>query len=352
MGLLRHRREDIRAGRLRRCLARLLDVEGRHRRLEKGEVHRHGNGATSLSLVAGSAHTRLHVVNAPRFLEHADVRLGEVGLRRRTGRRRYGSRNRQCVRVKHGWRGLVKVAVHEGLEGNKLGKLTAENLGASTKAVDEASRSLEVFGEIVHLVETLSVGARVHEEVRRAVKLDHNTTRFSGVSLVVLEVDALDVGKWVLDLVPGLFVVDVVGHRTLIGRVEDDEIHHILTDTRPGANAQSTTGEMLNDWAGSVSTIQRVEAGVLHSNVGRARYNPHKELKEREVELDVTYELCLGRSGHRQGASHFHRGRVQCGLKSFRQDPFRIPWPAWQDTGAWTRGSNPDPHRSQDASSP
>lgn len=56
-----------------------------------------------------------------------------------------------------------------------------------------------------------------------------------------------DVGKWELDLVASRVVVDVVGDARFVRRVEDDQIHRILTHSSPAANAERTAGEVMND---------------------------------------------------------------------------------------------------------
>lgn len=145
--------------------------------------------------------------------------------------------------------GLVRVGlvtVHEGLQRHKLGELATENLGVSTEVVNHALRSLLVLSEVATLEEAIGRGRRVHEEVWWPVQLDDDATKLVRVALAVLEIDRLDVSEGVLDLVPGLLIVDVVGHRTLVRRVKDDQVHSVLTDPSPFANAERAAGQMVN----------------------------------------------------------------------------------------------------------
>lgn len=131
IGLLRDRRVDGRVVWLGLRLARLLDVEGRHGRVQHGEVDRHGDGPASLPLVARTAAT--HVRRQPNcpllLLEHADVRLGEVWLRRRPCSRRDRSRRGQILWMLELGRYVMHVVpVHEGLKGHELRELSAQHL--------------------------------------------------------------------------------------------------------------------------------------------------------------------------------------------------------------------------------
>lgn len=140
------------------------------------------------------------------------------------------------------------VAVHEGIKRNQLGELTTQHLGVSSKVVNHALAGLRVFSEVSNLKEAAGLRGRVHEEVRRAVQLNDNTTKLARVSFVVLEVDVLDVGEGVLDLVAGLLVIDVVGHGALIGGVEDDEVHHVLANSCPFTNAERAASQVVNHY--------------------------------------------------------------------------------------------------------
>ena len=54
-------------------------------------------------------------------------------------------------------------------------------------------------------------------------------------------------GEGVLDLVSGGVIVDVVGHAGLLWRVEDHQVHSILSDAAPASNAQRTACEVMNN---------------------------------------------------------------------------------------------------------
>jgi len=114
------------------------------------------------------------------------------------------------------------MAVHKRLERDELRELTAKHLRAAPESVNQASGSLKILGEIVHLIETLGIRTRVHEEMGWPVELDNDAAGFREVAFVILEVNALDVGEWVLNLVPSLLIVNIVGHGTLVRRVEND----------------------------------------------------------------------------------------------------------------------------------
>lgn len=145
------------------------------------------------------------------------------------------------------------VAVHEGFERNELSKLAAEDLWVTTKVVDHALGRLGIFCKVAHLVKAVCAGRRVHEKVWGPVQFNDNTSKSSGVAFIVLQVDVLDVRKRVLNLVTGLLVVDVVGHCALVWRVKDDEIHHVLSDSSPLADAEGSAGEVMNHFGKSVS---------------------------------------------------------------------------------------------------
>lgn len=50
----------------------------------------------------------------------------------------------------------------------------------------------------------------------------------------------------VLDLVASLVIVDVVRHCALLGRVENDEVHGVLPNSGPSADAERATCEMMD----------------------------------------------------------------------------------------------------------
>ena len=143
-------------------------------------------------------------------------------------------------------------SVLEGLQGYKLRKLTTENFGMSSEVVGQDLRRLLLLREVPALVEATRAG-RVHEEVRRSVQFDDKTarTRWRAIGtwnvLTRLQLYALDISEWKLDLVTSRIVVDVVGKASLVGRVEDDEVHGVLTHTTPGPNAQGTASEVVDD---------------------------------------------------------------------------------------------------------
>lgn len=61
-----------------------------------------------------------------------------------------------------------------------------------------------------------------------------------------IEADLPNGREGILDLVASRVVIDIVGDAGLVGRVEDDEIHGIETNTAPAADAQSTAGEVMD----------------------------------------------------------------------------------------------------------
>lgn len=138
------------------------------------------------------------------------------------------------------------MTVHECLERDKLGQLSTQNFGVSTKVMNHALRSLLVFGKVTTLEETICRGRRVHEEVGWSVQFNDYAADLVRVAFVVLQVDGLDVRKRILDLVPCLFVVDIVGHSALVRRVEDDEVHGVLAHTRPFADAERATCQVVD----------------------------------------------------------------------------------------------------------
>lgn len=143
VGLLRNRSKDLGVVDGSLVVLRLRDVEARGllKHLKCLEIDRSGNTAAALPLVARSSpHHHVVVlvdVDAPLvLLEHANVRLGEVWLRRRTS---WGDGSRQGHGVVHLLEHVVRaVAVHESLKADKLGKLAAQDLGiAATEVVGE-----------------------------------------------------------------------------------------------------------------------------------------------------------------------------------------------------------------------
>ena len=147
---------------------------------------------------------------------------------------------------------VVSHTILERLQRDQFGELNAKNLGMTSKMVNQDLTGLLLFGEIAALIETSRVGG-VHVEKRRTVQLHDQATRPGrstvGLRTLVtrLQSDVLDMGEGVLDLVSGGVIVDVVGHAGLLWRVENHQVHSILSDAAPAANAQRTACEMMND---------------------------------------------------------------------------------------------------------
>lgn len=167
-----------------------------------------------------------------------------------------------------GWLWLLLMSVDKGIKGGQLCKLSRQGLCLSTKDMSQVLRGLLIGSEISSWVEPARVG-RIHEEVRWMIEMNYNLTLLlSWVLLAIggidgLQFDAADIREWVLNLVTSRVVVDVVGDALLLWRVEDNQIHAILTNTSPRANAERTAVEVVNEnflarvWfrrEGSVST--------------------------------------------------------------------------------------------------
>jgi hypothetical protein len=151
-------------------------------------------------------------------------------------------------------------AILERLERHELRKLPTENLGVSAKVMGQDVRGLLVLREVSALEESARAGG-VHEEVRRSVQLNDETTRarrrasggWNGFTR--LQLYALDEGERKFDLVASRIVVDIIGDTCLIRRIEDDEVHGILTDSAPGSDAQGATSEVMNNCGWSVNVF-------------------------------------------------------------------------------------------------
>lgn len=91
--------------------------------------------------------------------------------------------------------------------------------------MDKASRSLQVLSEIANVYEAVGGVGGIHKEIWRGRELDGDAAHAVGVAFGVFELNSLYVRKRVLDLVAGLFCVNVVGHGGLRWRGKDDEIH-------------------------------------------------------------------------------------------------------------------------------
>lgn len=109
--------------------------------------------------------------------------------------------------------------------------------------VHENLTRLLVFGEVPTLIETTTARA-VHPELWRPRQLNDETSRTlrcalgSSLYVSLLQSDVLDPGEWIFDLVAGGIVVDIVCDASLVGGVEDDQVHCALPDSTPGANGQ------------------------------------------------------------------------------------------------------------------
>lgn len=107
------------------------------------------------------------------------------------------------------------VAVHKRIEGNEFRQLTAKYLGMTTKLMNHDLRGLLILCEITALEEPSRSG-RVHEEIWGAIELYNKTAWLSRFSITIFQVDVLNEGERILDLVSGLVVVDVVCHTGLV----------------------------------------------------------------------------------------------------------------------------------------
>ncbi len=122
----------------------------------------------------------------------------------------------------------------------------------SAKVVCHNLRRLLFLCEISTLVEATRA-RRVHEEVRRPVQFDDKTTGTrrtaigTGYGFPGFQLYAFDVCKWKFDLVTSRVVVDVVGETSLVRRIKDDEVHGVLADASPGADAQRAASEMVDN---------------------------------------------------------------------------------------------------------
>lgn len=125
---------------------------------------------------------------------------------------------------------------------DKFGQLTTQSVWVATEVMDQDLGRLLVLGEVPTLVKASST-RRVHEEIGWSVQFNKQTPgpcrHPAGIvcRVGVLERDVLDVGEWVLDFVPGRVIVDVVCKTSFVRRVENDQVHRILTHTAPRANA-------------------------------------------------------------------------------------------------------------------
>lgn len=132
--------------------------------------------------------------------------------------------------------------VLERIQRHQLGKLPAEDFGMTSEMVNENLRCLLILCKITTLIEAARA-RRIHKEVRRSAELNDKAARPRRRPVVIwtgfsrFQRDVFDVGKWKFDLVSRRVVVDVVRDACLVGRIEDDEVHRILPDTSPAADA-------------------------------------------------------------------------------------------------------------------
>jgi len=97
---------------------------------------------------------------------------------------------------------------------------------------------LLVLGEVTAFVEAAAARA-VHVELGWSDEFDDKRAHALGEGIGTIrdlaldQVDILDPGKWIFDLVTCRIVVDVIGDTGLFRRVEDDQIHLTLTDPAP-----------------------------------------------------------------------------------------------------------------------
>lgn len=92
------------------------------------------------------------------------------------------------------------------------------------------TRSLLIFSEVSTCEEAATGSRRVYEEEWRVKQFNQDA---AVLALRSIEEDALDVGERVLDLVPSLLGVDIIGHGALVGRIENNQIHGTLADPGP-----------------------------------------------------------------------------------------------------------------------
>ncbi len=232
------------AGIRRKLCGRVLDVEGRDGRVEHGEVDGDRYRSTTLSLVTRPS-PRVKTHTSMVVAEHTHVWWlwsGEVDIGLRGGSRdAHGGRDRR--RSGHRVHFKRTVSVLESIQRNQLGKLATQNLGVSSKMMDEHLRCLLIFGEITTLIEAAGAG-RIHEKVGRPVEFNDQAAgsrrdaAVARIGLSRLQTDAFDKGKGEFDLVACGIIIDVICDAGFVGRIKDDEIHGILSDATPTADTQ------------------------------------------------------------------------------------------------------------------
>lgn len=158
--------------------------------------------------------------------------------------------------VKHG------VAVLERVKRNELGQLTTESLGGAAELMDHDLAGLLVLCEITTLVEATAAGA-VHVELGGTNQFDHQSAQSlrsalsSGCDLTLDKVYVLNPSEGVFNLVASRVVVDVVCNTSLLGRVEDNQVHLALADSAPGTDREGATCKVLDDYTGVSSGHMR-----------------------------------------------------------------------------------------------
>ena len=109
--------------------------------------------------------------------------------------------------------------------------------------MDQNLRGLLIFGEITTLVEAARAGG-IHKKVGGPIEFDDQAAwprRYAAVARTGfsrLQTDALDEGEWEFDLVARGIIVDVVCDASFVRRIEDDEVHGILSYATPTADTQ------------------------------------------------------------------------------------------------------------------
>lgn len=224
-------------------------MERAHRALQRGDVNCYWHGATTLALVsAGSRHIETQMV-----VILVKIHIGRwrevIGLGSRTldeRRRHRGGHSKVAAVI------AVCQTVLERFQRHKLGELHTQHLGMASQVMDHDLARLLLLGEITTLVEPPGVG-RIHVEHRWAVKLHYQSTRprwltvRPGVGVSSLQGDVLDVCEWVFDLITSRVVVDIVCHAGLVGRVENNQVHRVLSNAPPATDCQRSTSEMRDD---------------------------------------------------------------------------------------------------------
>lgn len=158
----------------------LLHVEGRHRTVKHREVDGHWHRSTTLSFMAGmwSAWVQVRAKSEVVILEHAHMWMmwsGKV-YRRLRCRACDPHRGRNWSRLSHGVEIVGVVPVLEGLQRNKLSKLTAEDFWVTAKMMRQDLRCLLILRKITTLVEA-SRSRRIHEEIGWTIELDDEPAR-------------------------------------------------------------------------------------------------------------------------------------------------------------------------------